>query len=182
MDLKSQRTLPAFATLHELLSAVQARAGFAPLGAALREAEELPEGARRLLAHDEHMTQRLRDQLGCELELHVLRQRRENGCYAREILLLRGDTGQPVEFGIVRIQERCLPAGVMDQIVAERRPRGDILIASVALRRVEPRWYFEFEPGAAPSAALAVARSFGRVGVIHCDDQPAVEVLEAVGA
>ncbi len=180
MELKSQRTIPAFATLHELFGAVQARAGFAPLGASLRRGEELPDVARRLLVHEEHMTRRLRDVFASELELRVLRQRRQNGVYAREVLLLRTDSGAPVEFGIVRIQERFLPTEAVEEILAMQRPLGDILVASVLLRRIEPRWYFEFDATAAPSLALAVGRCFGRVGVIHCDDQPAIEVLEAV--
>lgn len=185
LDLKSAGQIPAYASLADLLHAVEPAVGFAPLGAMLRTAEELPPVARALLAHEDHMTVRLREHCGCDLALRVLRERRDDQSYVREILLLRGDLGRPVEFGIVRIHLPLLPGAAVREILEQKRPLGDILIAHDVLRRIEPRWFFAFAPGSKPSSALSEGDGgdvFGRLGVIHCDGRPAIEVLEVVRA
>lgn len=180
LDLKSQRSLPAYAALADMLAAVQPLPHFGDLCAKLAAPDDLPSAARNLLVHEEHMTLRLRDHCGCAVNLKVLQERRDGGVYAREILLLRADNQAPVEFGIVRIHERLLPPAAVAEILAHRRPLGDILIASDVLRRIEPRWYFRFDPGSRASDALVGGTNYGRLGVIYCDHRPAVEVLEVV--
>lgn len=180
LDLNSQKTIPAYAALADLLAAVRPLSGYSDLCAKLVVPAEMPEKARSLLDHEEHMTLRLAAAHGTPLALRVLAERRKDGEYCREILLLRADTRAAVEFGIVRIRESVLPAGTVDEIARRERPLGDILVGANILRRIEPRWYYRFSADSAAARALECTAAFGRVGVIHCDGQPAIEVLEAI--
>lgn len=180
LDLISQRRLPAYAALADMLAAVRPLPNFGDMFAHLVDPADLPPLARDLLVHEEHMTLKLRAHCRCPVSLKVLNERRDGSIYSREILLLRVDNQAPVEFGIVRIHENLLPPKAVAEIHARAMPLGDILIASDVLRRIEPRWYFRFDPGSAPATALGNVTAYGRLGVIHCDHQPAIEVLEVV--
>lgn len=180
----SESRIPAYGTLAELLSAVTPARGYSPLGATYLAAEDLPPSIRHLLVHEEHMTERLRAFHRVDPHLEVLAEKNAPGdedAYAREILLRAGPGGAAIEFGIVRIHAKWLPAATMDEIRQRRRPLGDILVAHDVLRRIEPRWYFRFEPDSRPGCALGAKEpAFGRVGVIHCNAAPAIELLEVV--
>jgi chorismate-pyruvate lyase len=180
LNLKSRRRVPAYAALEDMLAAVRPLPDFGDRGAKLVAPGDLPPVARDLLVHEEHMTLKLRAHHGCPVRLEVLNERRDGAIYAREILLLRADNRAPAEFGIVRIHENLLPEKAVTEIHARSMPLGDILIANDVLRRIEPRWYFHFERDSAVGVALGNVAAFGRLGVIHCDHQPAIEVLEAV--
>lgn len=181
----SQSRIPAYATLAELLSAVTPLRDYGPLGATLLPAEQLPAGARHLLVHERHMTERLRAHYRADPRLEVLSERAAPGeggeDYSREILLHASTATTPIEFGIVRIHSRWLAAETMAEIRRRARPLGDILVAHDVLRRIEPRWYFRFDADSRPGKALQVREpAFGRVGVIHCNGAPAIELLEVV--
>ncbi len=177
----SAAAIPAYATVAELLSAAGQSVGYAPLDARLIDAAALPDPFNRLLDHTEHMTEILREFHGVALRLDVLRDRRDGDVYAREILLRRGDDGRAVEYGAVRIALDLLAPSVVSAVLARERPLGEVLIEQNLLRRVEPLWFFAF--GAESRAVRALdgqEPAFGRVGRIHCDGRPAIEVLEVV--
>lgn len=177
----SAAAIPAYATVAELLAAAGEPVGYAPLDARLIEASALPAPFSRLLVHTQHMTEVLREFHAVALRLDVRRERRDGNVYAREILLRRSDDGRGVEYGAVRIALELLAPGVAAAILARARPLGDVLIEHNLLRRVEPLWYFAF--GAASRAVRELdgqQPAFGRVGRIHCDGRPAIEVLEVV--
>lgn len=179
-DNNSQSAAAAYGALAKMLAVTPAKT-LAPIGGAtLTAPPQIPPDARALLVHEEHMTLKLRAHCGCPVALHVMSERREAGIYAREILLRRADDQRAVEYGIVRIHERFLPPRAVAEIHARSTPLGDILIANDILRRIEPRWFFRFEAGSIPAEALGGSPVFGRLGVIHCDNQPAIEVLEVV--
>ncbi len=180
LDLVSQKTIPAYAALADLLAAVKPLPSYEDLGVKLVSPSEMPAQARSLLEHEEHMTLRLAAAHGTPLALRVLAERRKDGEYCREILLLRADTGIAVEFGIVRIIENSLPARMIDEIVRRERPLGDILVGADILRRIEPRWYYRFSAASQAARALGCPLAFGRVGVIHCNGRPAIDVFEAI--
>ncbi|MBI5864084.1 MAG: hypothetical protein HZB38_06205 [Planctomycetes bacterium] len=173
-------SIGAYASLADLRSAILPQQGYADLGVTIVAARELPPHARELLVHEGHMTVRLRDWYRTELLLRVLAQKRADGLYSREVLLLRADSQAPVEYGVVRMHETLLPAGVVADIHEARRLLGDILMSHGVLLRVEPRWYFAFDPQGREARQLGACSAFGRFGVIHCNHQPAIEVLEVV--
>src|SRR5262249_23120420 len=103
--------------------------------------------------------------------------------YARKILLTLQSTGRIVQFGIMRINlELCSPA-VRAAIVAGQTPLGRILIEHDVLRRIEPTAFLRIVPGPKQLAWFGIdelAPMYGRLAIIHCDEQPAVELLEVV--
>lgn len=146
-------------------------------------ANALPQWANHLLVHDEHMTTRLQDFHGGPIELVVLDETYQADEYCRLILLKTASTGAVVELGMCRIDFRFTPAAVREEVLARRAPLGDILIRHSVLRRVEPRSFWRF-PAGAPllrHTGSNWSEAFGRVGVIHCNGSPAIDLLEIVG-
>ncbi len=163
-------------------------ADFPECGAALSTAErvsaaEVPPPFCELLVHDQHMTATLERHYGRAVELAVLDARQSNGQYARKILLTLGANEPVAEFGIARVDFAHLPEGVRAEIAARSAPLGDILTRHDVLRRVEVLAYLRLprEHQAGRSWGLDQVRDwYGRLGIIHCDGAPAIELLECV--
>lgn len=148
------------------------------------DAPELPDLPQRLLVHNRHMTATLNAHYGESVELRVLDVRREADTYQRMILLTVGGGEKVVEFGIVRLYLSALPQAAQNEVMLESRPLGEILARHGVLTQVEPRWYLRF-PATSPVVdyfAPDASDAFGRLGIIHCNGQPAVELLEVVPA
>lgn len=149
---------------------------------ALCAAADVPAPFDRLLVHNEHMTTRLTAFHGEPVALEVLEDRHVGDTYQRKILLTVGQ-GHVVEVGVVRIHLNFTSDEVRNEILSKKTPLGDILIQHNVLRRIEPKWFFRFEGPAALTAAFdreVDGPLYGRVGVIHCDGEPAIELLEVV--
>ena len=88
-----------------------------------------------------------------------------------------------MQFGIARVNLcYCSPA-VRAEILAARTPLGRILIQHNVLRRIEPTAFLRVIPGSAMMEWFELERSrptYGRLAYIHCDGQPAIELLEIV--
>lgn len=143
--------------------------------------ESLPPVPRRLLVHYEHMTTTLEDYCGAVMVLHVLRQRHEEPTYTR-LITLAAAGGPVVEVGIARMHLQFFDPQVRSEVLARGTPLGEILIRHNVLRRIEPRWYFPLPDGhpLLQHFGRPVAAAYGRIGVIHCDHRPAIELLEIV--
>ncbi len=154
-------------------------------GASAVDAAQVPEPFNKLLVHHEHMTTKLQEYHGVPVELEVVEARVRNDVYQRKILLTAAGTNHVVEVGVARIDLRYTSDDVRRAIEARQAPLGDILIAHDVLRRIEPKWYFRFEGGGPLIAAFDRPLDlpiYGRVGVIYCDHEPAIELLEVVAA
>src|SRR5262249_9376102 len=161
---------------------------FPTSGAPLFQAEVIPGDAvpppyHGLLVHDYHMTVTVEAYHGDLVDVRILARRQDNDSYAREILLaLRGD-GRVVQFGIARIHlHYCSPA-VRAEILEGRTPLGRILIKHEVLRRIEPTAFLRVVPGPDMMTWFGLTEprpTYGRLAYIHCDGQPAVELLEIV--
>jgi hypothetical protein len=146
------------------------------------EPDEMPDPFGRLLLHHDHMTTRLGAFYGRPVALRILRQECVGDMYRRLIALLPRGLDRVVEVGLVQIDLSCTTPEVRGMILGGVTPLGDVLITHNVLRRIEPQWYFRFEP-ACPLMAhfdAALPSAFGRVGVIHCDQRPAIRLLEIV--
>lgn len=144
---------------------------------------DLPDVYRHLLAHEQHMTLRLREHFGQEVVLHVLASALDDDSYQRRITLTLDGTSRVVEVGLVRIDLGYTSEAVRSAILEKKTPLGDVLIHANVLRRIEPKWYYRFAAGCALLADFGAARppaAYGRLGVIYCDEQPAIELLEIV--
>jgi hypothetical protein len=70
---------------------------------------------------------------------------------------------------------------VRTEIVAGGTPLGRVLINNNVLRRIEPVAYLAVALGPALACQFRVPAAtvtYGRIGVIFTDEQPAIEVLE----
>jgi hypothetical protein len=144
---------------------------------------EVPPPYHALLVHEHHMTVTVEAHHGDLVDVRILARRQQGDSYSRKIVLALQQTGQIVQFGIVRIRlDYCSPA-VRDEIVAGQTPVGRILIRHNVLRRIEPTAFLRLQGGPAQMAWFGLTEPrtlYGRLGIIHCDGQPAVEVLEIV--
>jgi chorismate-pyruvate lyase len=143
----------------------------------------MPEPYHSLLVHEHHMTVTVEAHHGDLVDVRILARRRHRNVYARKILLALQKTGRIVQFGIVRINlELCSPA-VRAAIVEGKTPVGRILIQHNVLRRIEPTAFLRIagrEPQMRWFGLTEPQTLYGRLGIIHCDGRPAVEVCEIV--
>jgi chorismate-pyruvate lyase len=168
--------------LHELLAL------FPTSGPPLFQAEVVPGDAvpppyHGLLVHEYHMTVTVEAYHGDLVSVRVLAKQQQGETYAREILLALRTTGRIVQFGIVRIHlQYCSPA-VRAEILEGTTPLGRILIKHEVLRRIEPTAFLRVVPGPDMMTMFGLPEprpTYGRLAYIHCDEQPAVELLEIV--
>lgn len=144
---------------------------------------EIPEPSHRLLVHQKHMTIELERHHGKPVDVRVLQERLEHDSYTRTIgLNLRG-TQTIVEWGICKLNLRHLSEKVRDEVLAKAKPLGLVLIENDVYRRIEPRHYVKFAAGSPVVEFFGGYNDvpvYGRLGVIYCDDEPAIELLEIV--
>jgi chorismate-pyruvate lyase len=145
--------------------------------------EEVPQPYRRLLDHQQHMTVTLESHHGCPVDVRVLEYKNNEEAYVRTSLLTRQTDGYVAQFGIVRLHTCYLSDQVRSEIESRSIPLGRALISHNVLRRVELGSLWRVTPAdeltrhfKLPSASV----TFGRTAIIHCNDEPAVELLEIV--
>lgn len=144
---------------------------------------EVPERARRLLWHDEHMTVTVEHMNESPVDVSVLNTHRTRTHYSRRIVLHRQSDQKPVLFGIVRLSLDLLPPRVREEIESQETPLGRILIQHNVLRHVRPLSLWKVQAGADLQQHLQVAADeicYGRTALIYCNSLPAVELLEVV--
>jgi chorismate-pyruvate lyase len=147
------------------------------------QADEVPSPYRELLVHDQHMTVTVEAHHGDSVDVRILDRVHNDDVYARKILLALHGSGRVVQFGIMKINLSYCSLTVREEIVAGRTPLGRILIDHDVLRRIEPTAFLRVIPDPAMMKWFALdksARTYGRLAIIHCDEQPAVELLEVV--
>jgi chorismate-pyruvate lyase len=146
-------------------------------------AEEVPAPYHDLLVHEHHMTVTVEAYHGSLVDVHILARRQDGESYARKILLALQSNGRIVQFGIARVNLRYCSPAVRAAILAGQTPLGRILIEHNVLRRIEPTAFLRVAPGPALTAWFGLERprpTYGRLAYIHCDGQPAIELLEIV--
>jgi chorismate-pyruvate lyase len=145
--------------------------------------DEVPPPYRHLLVHEHHMTVTVESHHGDSVDVRILARMQTDGIYARKILLTLHDSGRVVQFGIMKINlTYCSPA-VLKEIIAGQTPLGRILIEHNVLRRIEPTEFLRVIPDPAMMHWFGLTRpqrTYGRLAIIHCNEQPAVELLEIV--
>lgn len=145
--------------------------------------EQVPEPYHGLLVHRHHMTVTVESFHGDKVDVKVLAKNVSGDHYARKILLALHQTGKIVQFGIMRVHFRYCSPAVQEAIVAEQTPLGRILIEHDVLRWIEPTRFLRVHPCPALKMWFGLEPSpetYGRLAIIHCNLQPAVELLEIV--
>ena len=146
-------------------------------------AEELPPPYRELLAHNEHMTVTVEAFHGCPVDVQVLATNRGGDFYSRKILLRRQSDQGVVQFGIPRLNFAYLSPEVRDEIEAQAKPLGRVLIDHNVLRWVQLTALWRVTPGPELYQLFNLSApriTYGRTALIYCDGEPAVELLEIV--
>jgi chorismate-pyruvate lyase len=144
---------------------------------------EIPGIYRRLLDHTNHMTVTVESHHADNVDVEVLRSDIVDGLYRREILLRTHRSSVVVQYGIVRLYTKYLSERPRDEILGQRKPLGRVLIEHNVLREVELFDLFRVECGPVLAKYFGVAPgtiTYGRTAMIHCDNEPAIELLEVV--
>ena len=147
-------------------------------------ARAVPKPYDKLLVHHHHMTVTVEAFHHSPVDVRILEMCLTEEYYARKILLTKQSDGAVVQFGIARIWLRFCSPPVRNAILAGNAPLGRILIEHNVLRRIAPIGFLQVRPGAGPEKWFGADRgrhvTYGRLGVIYFDEQPAIEVLEIV--
>jgi hypothetical protein len=136
-----------------------------------------------LLVHEHHMTVTIEAHHGDAVDVHVLEYRVAGDSYARKILLTLQRSKRVVMFGLMRVNFRYCSEEVRQKILAGQTPLGRVLIEANVMRRIEPTAFLRVTPGPAMIDWFGLdgpRPTYGRFALIHCDEQPAVELLEIV--
>ena len=152
---------------------------------AVVQPDEIPQPADALLVHHEHMTEVLHKRYGRPVDVAVLDEVLAGDVYTRKVRLNPVGGGPVVEWGVVRLNFRHMSPAVRDEILAKRSPLGAILIKHDVHRRIKPRWFMRFPPKGPTLNWFGDAGTeplYGRIGMIYCDEEPAIELLEIVTA
>jgi hypothetical protein len=156
----------------------------------LVQADQLPPQYQKLLAHEHHMTVTVEAFHGSLVDVRVLAEHREGDVYTRSSLLVRQDTGQVVQLGIMRINMSGLSEVVRREIDERATPLGRILIRHNVLRHVKLFKLWRISPGPELKRHLAIQPGsasesegiYGRSAGIVVEGRPNVELLEIVKA
>jgi hypothetical protein len=143
----------------------------------------VPPPYQQLLVNEDHMTLTVEAHHGDVVDVKVLEYRVAGDSYARKILLPLRRSGRIVMFGLMRVNFQYCSQEVRGEIVAGKTPLGRVLIEHNVLRRIEPTAFLRVVPASAMMAWFGLSQpkpTYGRFALIHCDEQPAVELLEIV--
>ena len=144
------------------------------------ESGSVPQPYHDLLVHTVHMTVTVEQFYNEAVDVIVLKESRQADSYARQIALALRASGRVVQYGLVHIHLDALGASVRDRILAGKTPLGRVLIEHDVLRHIEPAGYFRISLNPTFQTWLQTTETttYGRMGVIHTDHQPAITVLE----
>jgi chorismate-pyruvate lyase len=173
------RVIPELETLVSLFYNAPEELGYCREVTAL----ELPPVYRDLLAHAHHMTVTVEQHHGTLVDVQVLETRLDADHYSRKILLRRRTDGRVVQFGIMRLNFAHVSDIVRQEVESRSTPLGRILIRNNVLRQVELFNLWEITPGPDLCRLFDITpdqRTYGRTALIHCNEEPAVELLEIV--
>jgi chorismate-pyruvate lyase len=169
---------PDLHTLLDLFPTADDFAGWEPV-----PADEVPAPYHGLLVHEHHMTVTVEAHHGDKVDVVILNRLHAGDVYARRILLALHKGRRVVQYGLVRINFRYCSPEVRSEIIAGRTPLGRILINHNVLRRIEPTGFLRLKPGSELMKLFGLDRpapTYGRLAYIHCNEQPAIELLEVV--
>jgi chorismate-pyruvate lyase len=146
-------------------------------------ASSLEQPYRELLSHPHHMTVTVERFHKSPVDVQVLETTLAGDRYSRKILLTRQSDGRVVQFGIVRLNFEFLSPEVQQEIERQETPLGRILIKHNVLREIELVAIWRVKPGPDLCKLFDCKPgeiTFGRTAIIHCNGDPAVELLEIV--
>jgi len=147
------------------------------------ESASVPNVYRKLLDHSNHMTVTVESHHSDQVDVEVLRSDFVGDHYRREILLKTHHAQRVVQYGIVRLNTKYLSDSPRSEILEQRKPLGRVLIEHQVHREIELFDLLRVECGPVLAKFFNVApgtTTYGRTALIHCNHEPAIELLEVV--
>ena len=154
-----------------------------PTDVAVLTGDEVPEPYRRLLVHHGHMTLALETFWGGPVAVRVVNWLDDPVYYTRRIYLIRRSTGEPVEYGAVRIDLNLLEPVARDRILEQRTPLGRVLLDHGVLTRVNCDHYLRMTPSAEMRRVFPRCGPeplYGRLATVDFDGEPAMDLVEVM--
>ena len=128
MSVTSRHSIPLLASsVAHPLEEFYARSGLTLPPLQQIDGEEVPQPYRSLLVHEQDMTSTLEKFHHSPVQVQVLSRQRQGDDYYREVVLQLEGSGQPVEFGAIKIHLGLFPPEARAEILRERWPLGHIL-------------------------------------------------------
>jgi chorismate-pyruvate lyase len=143
----------------------------------------VPEVYRSLLNHTNHMTVTVEEHHHDRVAVKVLRSDLVGDHYRREILLHTHKDQKVVQYGIVRLNTKFLSEGPRQEILDQKKPLGRVLIEHDVLREIQLFDLLEVRCGPVLARLFGVPEktvTYGRTALLHCNNEPAIELLEIV--
>jgi len=144
--------------------------------------EAIPEPQRGLLVHNNDMTPTLAAFHASTIQLQVLSRQQRDDFYFREVVLLSEATGQPVEFGAIRINLALFSPSARHHILEERSPLGHLLGLHSVPHSSRPKAFFRLQADPFMRQALKMSGAellFGRRNtLLDSVQRPLAEVVE----
>ena len=142
-----------------------------------------PEPYKRMLVHDHHMTVTMESYHGASVDVEVMQHNFDeaNNVYSRMILLRNSESGEVVQFGVVRFDFQYVTTQVRDEIVAGEIPLGRVLINHNVLRHIDLGAIVSLKSGPLIASTFGIpvgTSTYGRLATIFCNRSPAVDLLE----
>ncbi len=146
--------------------------------------EGLPEPYRTLLVHHDDMTPTLEAFHGQRIHIRVLRSETREVYYFREVVLRLDDTGEPVEFGAIKINLSLFPAQARKLILEEHEPLGHILKSRGITHTSRPKAFLQIKSDSLINEALSILAPtilYGRRNTLSDTHQrPLAEIVEII--
>jgi hypothetical protein len=163
------------------LGVVYAQAGIlAPLTKEIASGR-IPQPYRSLLSHEQPMTLTLESHFGGALALRTLSTLREGRSYFRRALLVKEDSGRPVEMGAIHLNLDAFRPGVRRQILANTIPLGRLLREGGVDYRSRPRVFLKVTPNAEMMGLFRMPKAlplYGRQTVMSVDGRKVGDIVE----
>ncbi len=149
----------------------------------LLASSDVPQPYNDLLNHEHHMTVTMESHYHEAVGVRVLTEVIRDNSYARTLNLYGENTGKVVLFGLMRVRMDFLPRPVQIEILARKQPLGRILIQHQIMRQIELIKLLKIESFPNRESWFNLKDQlpyYGRVAMIHCQGQPAIELFEVV--
>jgi chorismate-pyruvate lyase len=120
--------------------------------------EAVPEPYKALLVHSRDMTPTLEGFYHYRLALRPVDRELQDSAYLREVTLNLAESGQPVEYGVIRIFLDRFPARARRLILEEQQPLGGILRSEAIAHIGWPQTFFAAQSDSRLGAVLRLPR------------------------
>lgn len=144
---------------------------------------QMPQPYRQLLVHQGDMTPTLEKFHGSRISLRLFDKRLgADGWLSRRVALLLDKTGEPVEFGAIRINLNLFSKEAQQHILEGKRPLGTILNEDGIKHSSRPVAFLRVQSDDLINQTLSLTKSqtlYGRRNVLYNErNEPLAEVVE----